>query len=141
MFNKLESLKQKYEKLQKDLYSPEISTNIEKTIEISKQISNLEETYNLYISWKNTENEIKESKEILEEETDEEMLQMAKEQLSQATKQKEDLEMKLKISLLPKDPNDDKNIYMEIRPAAGGDESALFAEEIMRAYMRFAEEK
>jgi peptide chain release factor 1 len=93
----------------------------------------------LYISWKNVENEIKESKDILQNEDDEEMVEMAKEQLDEAEKIKVGLEAKLKITLLPKDENDDKNIYMEIRPAAGGDESALFAEEMMRMYMRYAE--
>ena len=141
MFDKLESLKQRYEQLQKELYSPEISLDVEKTIKISKELNSLEEVYNLYKAWKQADNEIKEAKEIIESESDEEMLEMAKEQLSQAEKNKEELEEKLKIALLPKDENDDKNIYMEIRPAAGGDESALFAEEMMRMYMRYAENK
>ncbi len=141
MFDKLESLKNKYESLQKQLYSPEVSSDVQKTIEISKQINELEEVYNLYMQWKKADNEIKEAKEIIENEDDEEMIQMAKEQLSEASKQKEELEAKLKIALLPKDENDDKNIYMEIRPAAGWDESALFAEELMRMYMRYAEKQ
>ena len=141
MFTKLESIKKKYEELQQKLYSPEVSSNIEETIKISKELNSLEEVYNLYIKWKQAENEIKEAKELLEEDDDEETRQIAKEQLQQAQKDKEELEAKLKIALLPKDPNDDKNIYMEIRPAAGGDESALFAEEMMRAYMRYAENK
>jgi len=139
MFDKLESLKEKYEELQQKLYSPEVSSDVKKTIEISKQLNELEEVYNLYKQRKQADNEIKEAKEILENEDDEEMIQMAKDQLQQAIKQKEDLEWKLKIALLPKDENDDKNIYMEIRPAAWWDESALFAEELMRMYMRYAE--
>ena len=141
MFDKLESTKKRYEELQKKLYSPEVSSNVEETIKISKELNSLEDVYNLYIKWKQAENEIQEAKELLEEDDDEETRQMAKEQLQQAQKDKEELEAKLKIALLPKDPNDDKNIYMEIRPAAGGDESALFAEEMMRAYMRYAENK
>jgi len=141
MFDKLESIKEKYEKLQQELYSPEVSSDVEKTIKISKELNSLEEVYNLYKKWKQADNEIKEAKEILETENDDEMIQMAKEQLSQAEKEKEELEAKLKIALLPKDENDDKNIYMEIRPAAGGDESALFAEEMMRMYMRYAEKQ
>jgi len=141
MFDKLEAIKEKYEKLQKELYSPEVSSDVKKSIQISKELNSLEEVYNLYKKWKQAENEIKEAKEILETENDEEMIQMAKEQLSQAEKEKEKLEAQLKIALLPKDENDDKNIYMEIRPAAGGDESALFAEEMMRMYMRYAEKQ
>ena len=139
MFDKLESMKNKYEKLKEQLYSPEISSDVQKTIQISKEINSLEEVYNLYMDWKKANNEITESKDIIENEDDEEMVEMAKEQLSDATKRKEELEAKLKIALLPKDENDDKNIYMEIRPAAGGDESALFAEEMMRMYSRYAE--
>jgi len=141
MFDKLEAMKEKYELLQKQLYSPEVSTDVQKTIEISKELNSLEEVYNLYIKWKKADNEIKEAKDIIENEDDEEMREMAKEQLASAQKEKQELEEKLKIALLPKDENDDKNIYMEIRPAAGGDESALFAEEMMRMYMRYAEDK
>lgn len=141
MFDKLESLKKKYEELQQKLYSPEVTSDVKKTVEISKQLSELEEVYNLYKQRKKADSEVKEAKEILENEDDEEMIQIAKEQLQQAIKQKEELEWKLKIALLPKDENDDKNIYMEIRPAAWGDESALFAEELMRMYMRYAEKQ
>ena len=141
MFDKLESTKKRYEELQKKLYSPEVSSDVQKTIEISKELNKLEEVYNLYIKWKQAENEIKEAKDIIENEDDDEMIEMAKDQLSSAQKEKEDLEADLKIALLPKDENDDKNIYMEIRPAAWWDESALFAEEMMRMYMRYAENK
>lgn len=141
MFDKLESTKNKYEELQKKLYSPEISSDVKKTIEISKELNKIEDVYNLYIKWKNNENQIKEAKEIIAEEDDQEMIDMAKEQLLEWEKNKEILESELKIALLPKDENDDKNIYMEIRPAAWGDEAALFAEEMMRMYMRFAERK
>ena len=139
MFDKLEWTKQKYEELQKKLYDPEISSDVQKTIKISKEINSLEEVYNLYIAWKKVENEIKEAKDIILNETDTEVIQMAKDQLEEANSNKNNLEAKLKIALLPKDENDDKNIYMEIRPAAGWDESALFAEEMMRMYMRYAE--
>ena len=118
MFDKLESTKEKYEQLQKQLYSPEVSSDVQKTIEISKELNKLEDIYNLYMKWRQAENEIKESKDIIENEDDDEMIQMAKEQLADAQKRKEKLEADLKIALLPKDENDDKNIYMEIRPAA-----------------------
>ena len=141
MFDKLESIKNKYEELQKKLYSPDISSDVKRTIEISKQINDIEEIYNLYMQRKKMDNELKEAKTIIDEENDEEMLEIAKEQFQQASVKKSELEKKLKIALLPKDENDDKNIYMEIRPAAWGDESALFAEELMRTYMRYAEKQ
>ena len=76
---------------------------------------------------------------MLEEETDEEMREMLKEELSDAKKRVEELEQELKILLLPKDPNDDKNVIVEIRAGAGGDEAALFAAEIYRMYVKYAE--
>lgn len=141
MFDKLETIKQKYEKLKEDLYSPEISSNVQKTIQLSKEINELEEIYNLYIQWKKYNNEIIEAKNIIETEKDEDVLEMAKEQSNLWLEKKEELEKKLEIALIPKDINDDKNIYMEIRPAAWGDESALFAEEMMRMYINYAEIK
>lgn len=141
MFDKLESTKQRYEYLKQELYSPEVSCDVQKSIQISKEMNDLEEIYLLYIDWKNADNEIKEAKEILDLEKDQEMLEIAKEQYTDALSRKEDLEKKLEIALIPKDPNDDKNIYMEIRPAAGGDESSLFAEEMMRMYMWYADNK
>jgi peptide chain release factor 1 len=118
MFDKLESIKQKYEQLKQQLYSSDVSSDVQKTIKISKELNALEEVYDLYMQRKQSDNEIKEAKEIIENDNDNEMIEMAKDQLSDATKRKEELEQKLKIALLPKDENDDKNIYMEIRPAA-----------------------
>ena len=118
MFDKLKNIKEKYEKLQKQLYDPQTTSNIQKTIKIQKEISQIEEIYNLYKKWLNIQDQIKEAKQILETEDDKEILQLAKEQLSEAEEKKENIEKQLKIALLPKDPNDDKNIFMEIRPAA-----------------------
>jgi len=141
MFNKLGAIKEKYEQLQKDLCKEEVFSDRKKSIQVQKDINNMEEVYNLYISWLEADNEIKDAKEVISTEKDEEMLELAKEQLDEASSSKEDLEDKLKIALLPKDPNDDKNIFMEIRPAAGGDEAGLFAAELLRMYLRYAEMK
>lgn len=141
MFDKLESIKQKYEKLKEELYSPEVSSDIQKSIQLWKEINELKEVYDLYIAWKQADNEVKESKEIIENEKDEEMLEIAKEQYEEWLKTKEELEKKLEIALIPKDENDNKNIYMEIRPAAWWDEASLFAEEMMRMYILYAESK
>ena len=141
MFDKLKNIKEKYEKLQKQLYDPQTTSNIQKTIKIQKEISQIEEIYNLYKEWLNIQDQIKEAKQILETEDDEDILQLAKEQLSEAEEKKENIEKQLKIALLPKDPNDDKNIFMEIRPAAWWDEAWLFAAELLRMYLRYAEKK
>ena len=141
MFDKLKNIKEKYEKLQKQLYDPQTTSNIQKTIKIQKEISQIEEIYNLYKKWLNIQDQIKEAKQILETEDDKEILQLAKEQLSEAEEKKENIEKQLKIALLPKDPNDDKNIFMEIRPAAWWDEAWLFAAELLRMYLRYAEKK
>ena len=141
MFDKLESIKDRYEKIKKELYSPEVASDIKQSIKLSKEINEIEEIYNLYMERKTADNEIKESKEIIENEDDEEMIEIAKEQYEEWLKKKKELEQKLKIALIPKDENDDKNIYMEIRPAAWWDEAALFAEEVMRMYINYAENK
>jgi len=80
MFDKLESIKEKYEKIKKELYSPEVAVDIQKSIKLSKEINKIEEVYHLYMEWKKSDNEVKESKEIIEDESDKEMVEMAKEQ-------------------------------------------------------------
>lgn len=141
MFDKLEELEKKYNKLQKDLYDPEISSDPQKAMEIWKELSSIEEVYTLYQEYKKDKSQIDEAKEILKNEKDKEMLELAKIELEEAEEKIEIIQKKLKIVLLPKDPNDDKNIFIEIRPAAWWDEAWLFAWEIMRMYMRYAEIK
>lgn len=140
MFDKLEELAIKYEKLKQDFYDPDISCNPKKAIEISKQLSSLEDVYDLYIEYKNYKSQITEAKDIIFNETDEEIKEMAKIQLEEWETKLEEIQGKLKIALLPKDPNDDKNIFLEIRPAAWWDEAWLFASELMRMYLRYSEQ-
>lgn len=139
MFDKLKSIEENYIQLREQLYSPEISADPKKSMQISKQMSQIEDVYNLAVAYRTSTEQQKEAKEILENETDEEMLSLAKQQLQEADAKLEQLEWEIKIALLPKDPNDDKNIFLEIRPAAGGDEAWLFAAELFRAYLRYAE--
>lgn len=141
MFNKLETIKKKYEQLKEDLCKEEIYSDRQKMIQYQREMNNMEEVYELYNKWMSVDSQIKEAKEILNEESDDEMIEMAKEQLDEASKEKEKIEADLKIALLPKDPNDDKNIFMEIRPAAWWDEAGLFAAELLRMYLRYAEIK
>ena len=141
LLEKLEKLEKKYQELKEKLYDPKIASNVDELVKINKQLAELENIHNLYVKYKETIDQINEAKQILEEESDEEMLQLAKQQLKEAEERKEELEQKIKIALLPKDPNDDKNIYLEIRPAAWGEEAALFAAELLRMYLRYAEKQ
>ncbi len=139
MLEKLKQIEEKYHKIKDQLNSPEIVNDMEKMISLSKQLSEMEEIYNLIQKYKQILWNIEEAKRILENESDEEMIQLAKQQLKEAEEEKEKFEQKLKIALLPKDPNDDKNIYLEIRPAAWWEEAALFAAELLRMYTRYAD--
>ncbi len=104
-----------------------------------KEQSDLAPIVEAYREYKQAKQDVEDSLALLEEESDEEMRELAKEELSDAKKRIESLEQELKILLLPKDPNDDKNIIMEIRAGAGGDEAALFASELYRMYVNYAE--
>lgn len=141
MFEKIKEIENRYLELNKKFYKPEYSSDPQKAMEISKKISEIEDIYNLYQEYKNILSQIKEAKNILEEETDEELIEFSKNQLQEAEENKEQMEEQLKKAMLPKDPNDDKNIFLEIRPAAGWDEAWLFAMELMRMYLRYAENK
>ena len=110
-----------------------------KVLSLMKEQNDLTPIVEKYKEYKDTKQTIEESLEMLEEESDEEMRELAKEELSDARKNLAELEEQLKILLLPKDPNDDKNIVLEIRAGAGGDEAALFAAELLRMYRAYAE--
>ncbi len=141
MFDNLKNVEETYNNLRDQLYSPEVSADPKRAIEINKKLSDLQELYDLYQEYKQVNSQIHEAKEIFQTESDEEVIELAKAQLDEAETQKEEIEQKLKIALLPKDPNDDKNIYLEIRPAAWWDEAWLFASELLRSYLRYAELK
>ena len=139
MFDRLISIEERYEEILHMLADPGVVSNQKEFTKLMKEQSDLApivETYRKYESAKQT---IEDSLELLDEESDEEMRELAKEELSEAKKEAGDLEQQLKILLLPKDENDDKNVIVEIRAGAGGDEAALFAAELYRMYNRFAE--
>ncbi|MBQ8947426.1 MAG: peptide chain release factor 1 [Lachnospiraceae bacterium] len=141
MFEGLEDVKRRYEEVMNLLSSPGAADDQKKYMALMKEQSDLSplvETYNAYIQAKRDQ---KDSLEMLESESDDEMREMLKEELSDAKDREEELEDKLKILLLPKDPNDDKNVIVEIRAGAGGDEAALFAAEIYRMYVHYAESR
>lgn len=141
MLDKLQNIEKKYLQLQEQSMDPDIMADMQKYIALNRELSNLKELYDLSIAYKKHTNQVKEAKEILNNEKDPDILEMAEEELKDWEQQIEDLEHRIKIALLPKDPNDDKNIYLEIRPAAGWDEAGLFASELLRMYLWYADKK
>ncbi len=139
MFDKLEDLLRKFEEIMNELSEPSVAENQERFRALMKEQSDLTPIVNAYKEYKKCNQDIEDSLSMLDEESDEEMREMLKEELADARKRVEKLEHELKILLLPKDPNDDKNVIVEIRAGAGGDEAALFAAEIYRMYVHYAE--
>ncbi|WP_124067069.1 peptide chain release factor 1 [Clostridium sp. E02] len=139
MFDRLDDILIHYEELMQELNNPSVAEDQNRFRKLMKEQSDLSALVEVYSQYKKEKQTVEDSLFLLEEENDEEMREMAKEDLSNAKKQIEQLEQELKILLLPKDPNDDKNILLEIRAGAGGDEAALFASELYRMYVNYAE--
>lgn len=141
MFDKLEDLVERLKAVLEELNDPAVVNDQQKFKSLMKEQNDLTPIVEKYTEYKDTKQTIDDSLEMLEAESDEEMREMLKEELADARKGLIDLEEQLKILLLPKDPNDDKNIVLEIRAGAGGDEAALFAAELLRMYRSYAESK
>ena len=139
MFDKLESIETRYEEVLELLGKPETASDQNQFRKLMKEQSDLTPIVETYRKYRDAKQTITDSLDLLETENDEELKELAKEELSEAKKAVEELEEELKILLLPKDENDDKNVVMEIRAGAGGDEAALFAAELYRMYCRYAE--
>lgn len=139
MFDKLEDLLVRYEELMSELAEPGVADDAARFKRLMKEQSDLSPIVEAYTEYKKSKQDIEDSLEMLEAESDEEMREMLKEELSEAKDNVAKLEDRLKILLLPKDPNDDKNVIVEIRAGAGGDEAALFAAEVYRMYVHYAE--
>lgn len=139
MFDRLEDIVRRFEEILEELNNPSVVENQERFRKLMKEQTDLTPIVEAYKSYQAARQDVEDSLAILEEENDEEMRQLAKEELSDAKNRIEELEQQMKILLLPKDPNDDKNVIVEIRAGAGGDEAALFAAELYRMYARFAE--
>lgn len=137
---KLEEVEKRFEELTEKLADLELVSNREKYAKIAREHAELSEIVETYRAYKRTLEEIEGNKELLEEQ-DEELVKLAKEELKELTAKAEDLEKKLMLLLLPKDPNDEKNILLEIRAGTGGEEAALFAADLFRMYSRYAERK
>ncbi|MGG3691522.1 peptide chain release factor 1 [Heyndrickxia ginsengihumi] len=139
MFDRLQAVEDRYEKLNELLSDPEIVNNPKKLREYSKEQSAIQETVQVYREYKDIQKQYRDAKSLLEDKLDAEMREMVKEEINELESQISDYEERLKILLIPKDPNDDKNVIVEIRGAAGGDEAALFAGDLYRMYTRYAE--
>ncbi|WP_087973643.1 peptide chain release factor 1 [Oceanobacillus rekensis] len=139
MLDRLQTLEDRYNKLNEMLSDPEIVSDVTKLREYSKEQSGLADVVQAYREYKDVNSQLNDAKEMLEDKLDAEMQEMVKLEIDELAESKEELEGKMKILLLPKDPNDDKNVFMEIRGAAGGDEAALFAGDLYRMYSRYAE--
>lgn len=138
MFEKLNEVETKYEHINQQLQEPGITNDQSRYRKLMKELSDLEDLVQKFREYKKIVHNIKSNKQLLDEEKDEELRQLAKEELSELEDQKDSIEKDLKVELLPKDPNDDKNIIVEIRAGAGGDESSLFSEELFRGYCIYA---
>lgn len=139
MFDRLEDLLIRFEEIMSELNEPNVAEDQKRFRKLMKEQSDLTPIVEAYKEYKACKQNVEDSLLMLEEESDEEMRELAKEELNDSKARIEELEQELKILLLPKDPNDDKNVIVEIRAGAGGDEAALFAAEVYRLYARFAE--
>ncbi|WP_175990006.1 peptide chain release factor 1 [Bacillus sp. Marseille-Q1617] len=139
MFDRLQAVEDRYDKLNELLSDPEIVNDPKKLREYSKEQSDIQATVEAYREYKDISQQYKDAKAMLDEKMDADMREMVKEEVSELEEQIDALEERLKILLIPKDPNDDKNVIMEVRGAAGGDEAALFAGDLYRMYSRYAE--
>jgi peptide chain release factor 1 len=139
MFDRLQAVEDRYDRLTELLSDPSIVNDTNKLRDYSKEQSDLQDTVLAYREYKEVKEQLADTKEMLNEKLDPEMRDMVKEEFSELEDKTEELEARLRILLIPKDPNDDKNVIMEIRGAAGGDEAALFAADLYRMYSKFAE--
>lgn len=132
-------IEENYRDLEAKMMDPEISQDTTRMIALHKELKRMERPFQLYQQLRQCVADKADAKATIDQERDPDTLELAKEQLHQAVEDEERLMQEIKLALLPSDPNDDKNIFLEVRPAAGGDEAGLFAEEVLRMYLRYAE--
>ncbi|WP_353893186.1 peptide chain release factor 1 [Proteinivorax hydrogeniformans] len=142
MLEKLQALEERFLEIEKSISDPELVTKDQKKWKkLTKEHADLQETIDKYREYKDVFESYEEAKEIIASKVDDDLVELAKEEISELEQQKQKLEEELKVLLLPKDPNDSKNVIVEIRGSAGGDEAALFANDIFKMYCRYAEGK
>src|SRR5512133_2848375 len=140
VLRKLEAIEQRFDELTHQLSDPAIASSGDRFRKVSKERASLEQTVNALRAWRKLARDVADNEALLAEK-DPELREMAKEELAQLRPQVEPAEEQLKLYLVPKDPNDEKDVIVEIRAGAGGDEAGLFAAELLRAYLRFAERR
>ena len=138
MIERLMTIESKYNEITNELMSPEVLSDIKKTLELNKEQAELQEAYDAYQTYKKIESDILSAKEML---NDIELAEFAKDEINSLEEKKEKLLKDIEIMLLPKDPNDGKNVVIEIRGAAGGDEANIFAGDLYRMYSKYAEKQ
>jgi peptide chain release factor 1 len=139
MLEQLEAIRERYEEVSQQMTMPEIVSDMTKFTRLSKEYKDLEKIVNQLKVYKNILSNIEGAKDIIANEKDEDMREMAKEELDSLTPQRDEMEAILKEMLIPKDPNDSKNVILEIRAGTGGDEASIFAGDLFRMYQRFIE--
>ncbi len=141
MFKKLDDLEQHFKELTEKMADPEVATNSNELVRLAKARANLEPVVDAYREWKQITAELAEARDILENEKDPDLRELAAEEVNPLEKRVEELGEDLKVMLLPKDPNDERNTIVEIRAGAGGEEAALFAADLFRMYTKYAESR
>jgi peptide chain release factor 1 len=139
MLDRLQAVADRYDKLSELLCDPDVTSDTKKLREYSKEQSDLQDAYDAYIEFKSISEQLDSAKAMQNEKLDDDMRELVKMEIDELSQQYTALEEKLKLLMMPKDPNDDKNVIVEIRGAAGGDEAALFASDLYRMYTRYAE--
>ncbi len=139
MLDRLQALADRYEKLSELLCDPNVTSDSKKLREYSKEQSDLQEAYDAYMEYKSVSEQYEAARVMQNEKLDDEMKELVKLELEELSERKAKLEERIKVLMMPKDPNDDKNVIVEIRGAAGGDEAALFAADLYRMYTKYAD--
>ncbi len=141
MFDRFENLEEKLLELEQQLADPSLPSNQLEFSRVAKEHAHVTKLHNLYLSYKQTEQELADSRELLKAEEDEEMREMVRSEVAELTERLAHLEQELQVLLLPVDPNDAKNTLLEIRAGTGGDEAALFVNDLYKMYLRYAESR
>ncbi|MBC6910425.1 PCRF domain-containing protein, partial [Lactobacillus reuteri] len=141
IFDKLQAVADRYDELNELISDPEVIADSQRFMKLSKEEGSLRETVEKYNQYKKVTQTISDDEELLRETNDDDLTALTKEELAEAREEQAQLEKELEVLLIPKDPNDDKNIIMEIRGAAGGDEASLFAADLYNMYLRYAEKQ
>ncbi len=139
MMEQLEKIEKRYEELNEKMAQPEIATDLNQLQSLAQERASLEYTVTSYRKYKDTQKSLEETRTMLNDDLDEEMTRLANQEIESLEKQLEELTEELRVSLIPKDPNDEKDIIMEIRAGTGGNEAALFAADLFRMYSRYAQ--